>query len=33
MWNIMNEDQQNLEIEKIANLMVHDDVLLMNKML
>jgi hypothetical protein len=22
----MNEDQQNLEIEKIANLMVHDDV-------
>ena len=26
MWNIMNEDQQNLEIEKIANLMVHDDV-------
>ena len=26
MWNIMNEDQQNLEIEKIANLMVHDDL-------
>ena len=26
MWNIMNEDQQNLEIEKIANLMVHDDI-------
>ena len=26
MWNIMNEDQQNLEIEKIANLMIHDDV-------
>jgi len=26
MCNIMNEDQQNLEIEKIANLMVHDDV-------
>ena len=26
MWNIMNEDQQNLEIEKIANLMVHDNV-------
>ena len=24
--NIMNEDQQNLEIEKIANLMVHDDI-------
>ncbi|HEY5736623.1 MAG TPA: hypothetical protein VIS47_08750 [Nitrosopumilus sp.] len=22
----MDEDQQNLEIEKIANLMVHDDV-------
>jgi len=22
----MNEDQQNLEIEKIANLMIHDDV-------
>ena len=22
----MNEDQQNLEIEKIANLMVHDDL-------
>jgi len=26
MWNVMNEDQQNLEIEKIANLMIHDDV-------
>ena len=26
MCNIMNEDQQNLEIEKIANLMVHDDI-------
>ena len=26
MWNVMNEDQQNLEIEKIANLMVHDDI-------
>ena len=26
MWIIMNEDQQNLEIEKIANLMIHDDV-------
>ena len=26
MWNIMNEEKQNLEIEKIANLMVHDDV-------
>ena len=24
--NIMNEEKQNLEIEKIANLMVHDDV-------
>ena len=26
MWNIMNEDQQNLEIEKIANIMVHDNI-------
>jgi hypothetical protein len=26
MWNVMNEDQQNLEIEKIANLMIHDDL-------
>jgi hypothetical protein len=24
--NIMNEEKQNLEIEKIANLMVHDDI-------
>ena len=24
--NIMDEEKQNLEIEKIANLMVHDDV-------
>jgi hypothetical protein len=24
--NIMNEEKQNLEIEKIANLMVHDDL-------
>ena len=24
--NIMNEEKQNLEIEKIANLMIHDDV-------
>ena len=22
----MNEEEQNLEIEKIANLMVHDDI-------
>jgi len=26
MWNVMHEDQQNLEIEKIANLMIHDDI-------
>ena len=24
--NIMDEEKQNLEIEKIANLMVHDDI-------
>jgi hypothetical protein len=24
--NIMNEEKQNLEIEKIANIMVHDDI-------
>jgi|TARA_B100001105_G_scaffold62463_1_gene48485 hypothetical protein len=24
--NIMNEEKQNLEIEKIANLMVHDEI-------